>query len=486
MPAQGCALLVQFAMQERSMPDSTSRPEPPVSVSAIAATQPVPPHLRNLDWLNIAYLWFGAAIAITEIWAGGLSSLTALGLALGVAAILLGRVIGNGLMAAVGQIGAQTGLPGMVLSRAALGVKGSYALAVLNVLQLVGWTGWMLFVGFQYCDTLAGALHWPTSDHAPAMKYVWVLLLAVLCTLWAVGGEGFWKGVQTLSAVLLGLLTVGMTVLVLRSYDVGSLLHGVKTSGLAVLAGADVIIAMSVSWVPLVPDYSRYAKTLRAGSGGTFWGYFVGGVWMSATGLLVALAAQTDAPDVMVVKVMGQAGYAWALLAVGLVLFSTVTTTFLDIFSGVVSAQNIAPRLPLRLGSIVCGALGALCALALDVNAYQPFLLALGELFLPAFTVVAVDYFLLRRQRLSAEGGGAAEWMRRAVNWPGVLAWLLGLVVYDWAQGGLLLGTFGGLLVHGYQSPLAPWPCGSSLPCLAVSALAYLLLARPMPERRYL
>src|SRR5206468_3641354 len=148
-------------------------------------------------------------------------------------------------------------------------------------LQLVGWTGWMLFVGFQYCDTLAGAMHWPTSAEQPGMKYLWVGLLAVLCTLWAVGGEDFWKGVQTVSTVLLALLCVAMTVIILRTYDVASLFHGVKTTGLAVLAGADVIIAMGVSWVPLVPDYSRYAKTLKAGRGGTFWGYFVGGVWMS-------------------------------------------------------------------------------------------------------------------------------------------------------------------------------------------------------------
>jgi nucleobase:cation symporter-1, NCS1 family len=433
---------------------------------------------RNLTYIDLAFIWFGAAISITEIWAGGLPQLTGLGLALGVAAIIAGRVVGNGLMGLMAHLGGVTGLPSMVLARAAFGQRGSAIPAVFNVLQLIGWTGWMLFVGFTYLDTLAGMFGWPVAAEQPSMRIVWVLILGALCILWAAGGEKLWQRVQTVSAVLLFLLTVLMSWVVFTQYDVRGILLPQSCVGAdGFLRGMDLVIAMSVSWLPLVADYSRYAKH---GTGGraTFWGYFVGGTWMYATGLLVALAAQTDTPDLMVVQVMGSQGLGWAVIAVALVLLSTVTTTFLDIFSTVVSAQNLWPRLPRLWGNVIAGGLGILLALVLDVFAYAPFLEAIGLIFLPAFTIVLADYFLVRKRNLDVEALTAARgahWYRAGFNWRALTAWAAGIVVYDWAGGFHSLGYFAGLL--GHELTATSWPTGSSLPCIVVSALAYYALA---------
>jgi NCS1 family nucleobase:cation symporter-1 len=286
--------------------------------------------------------------------------------------------------------------------------------------------------------------------------------------------------------VLMAALCIAMTWLVWRNYGSAGVSIGGTGSPLGLLAGADLVIAMSVSWVPLVADYARYARSSRGAAIGTFWGYFVGGTWMYATGLLIALATKTDAPDQMVVQVMSEPGVGWAMLAAVLVLISTVTTTFLDIFSTAVSAQNFAPKLSLRVGITGCGVLGALCALSLNVHGYTPFLLAIGELFLPAFTVVMTDYFLVRRQQLSMAatdplGSTLAislypAWMVRAWNWPGIVAWIVGIAVFDWAGGGLALTTFGALF--GLSPNIKAWPTGASLPCIVVTAIAYILLAR--------
>ena len=362
--------------------------------------KPTQPKLRTLGTLDLMLIWFGAAIAITEIWAGGLPQLTGLGLMLGLVAIVVGRLIGNGLMGAMARIGADTGLPTMILTRPAFGLRGSYLPAAFNILQLIGWTGWMLFVGFLYMDILAGYVNLPVSADQPAMRYLWVILLGVLCTLWAWGGSRFWQVAQRTGAVLLLLLTVALTVIVLQQYDALSLWQAGTGSPLGILAGADLVIAMSVSWLPLVADYSRYARKPRSGSLGTFWGYFIGGTWMYAVGLLVALATATESPDQMVIQVMGQAGLGWAVAAVVLVLISTVTTTFLDIFSTVVSTQNLWAGFPEKVGNLIVGALGIVTALALDVFAYEPFLLAIGAIFLPAFTVVLTDFYLVADRRV--------------------------------------------------------------------------------------
>jgi len=439
--------------------------------------KPTTPKQRNLGTFDLMLIWFGAAIAITEIWAGGLPQLTSLGLMLGLVAIVIGRLIGNGLMAAMARIGAGTGLPTMVLTRPAFGLRGSYLPAAFNILQLIGWTGWMLFVGFLYMDILAGFLGLPTNEEQPAMRFVWVILLGALCALWAAGGQRFWKVAQRIGAVLLFLLTIALTVLVFQQYDVTAMWQPGQGSALGILGGADLVIAMSVSWLPLVADYSRYARKRRSGSLGTFWGYFIGGTWMYAVGLLVALATASESPDQMVIEVMGRQGIGWAVAAVVLVLVSTVTTTFLDIFSTVVSTQNLWPRFPEKTGNLIIGALGIGTALALNVFAYQPFLEAIGAIFLPAFTIVLADYYFvqartIRVAQIAVKGG--SYWYRAGFNWRALLAWLLGFLVYDWARGWTSIGFFSaqlGLPVSG-----TPLLVGASLPCLIVSGAVYLAL----------
>jgi len=443
----------------------------------VSDVKPTAPKQRTLGTLDLMLIWFGAATAITEIWAGGLPQLTGLGLALGLVAIVIGRLVGNGLMGAMARIGAGSGLPTMVLTRPAFGIRGSFLPALFNVLQLIGWTGWMLFVGFLYMDILAGYVNLPTAEQAPVMKWVWVILLGALCTLWALGGSRFWKVAQRTSAVLLFLLTIALTVIVLQQYDFTQLWQSGQGDVLGILSGADLVIAMSVSWLPLVADYSRYAKKQRSGALGTFWGYFIGGTWMYAVGLLVALATTTDSPDQMVIQVMGEQGLGWAVAAVVLVLISTVTTTFLDIFSTVVSVQNLWPRFPEKAGNIVIGALGIVTALFLDVFAYEPFLIAIGAIFLPAFTIVLADFYLVRRRQIYAseiDTHRGSYWYRGGFNWRALTAWLAGFLIFDWARGWSSIAYFADQA--GVTLNVTPWPTGSSLPCIVGTAVVYLLL----------
>jgi nucleobase:cation symporter-1, NCS1 family len=439
---------------------------------------PTKPGERTLTALDLALLWFGAAISIGEIWAGGLPALTVLGVGAGLAAIVLGRIVGNGLMAAMARIGADSGLPTMVLTRPAFGIRGSYIPAFFNVLQLVGWTGWMLFVGYLYLDTVASYLGLPGGGAFPAMRYIWIILLGVLCTWWAAGGHRFWKSIQLWSSIALFVLTLGMTAIVLTKYDISQFWSSTAGTPLGILAGADLVIAMSVSWLPLVADYSRFAVKGRAGAGGTFWGYFVGGVWMYAVGLLVATATGQDKPDLMVVNVMGGQGIAWAIAAIFLVLLSTVTTTFLDIYSSVISLQSLAPKLSVKQGNIAVGAIGTCVALMLDVFAYQPFLEAIGAIFLPAFTIVLADHYLLSRRKIYtaqlAQATGA-YWYNGGYNWRALLAWVAGFLVYDTARGFTSINFFAALVGHEYHARACP--CGASLPCIIATAMLYLLLA---------
>ena len=88
-------------------------------------------------------IWFGAAVSIAEILTG--TYLAPLGFQKGLAAILLGHIIGCILLFLAGVIGGQTRKSSMETVKMSFGQKGSLLFSVLNVMQLVGWTAIMIY-----------------------------------------------------------------------------------------------------------------------------------------------------------------------------------------------------------------------------------------------------------------------------------------------------------------------------------------------------
>lgn len=413
----------------------------------MSLTAPAEKTERNLSGMDFFLLWMGAAISLGEIWAGGL--LAPMGLAAGLLAILLGHVIGNTPMALGGVIGSRHGVPAMVSTRGALGLRGSYVPAVLNALQLVGWTAVMLWI----CGHAAAGLA-PGSRLGPRS---WIVISGVLTTAWAFSGRRFWKQLQRVAIVLLIVLSVVMSFVIFSRHGIASLLAVKPTGGMPFVQGLDIVIAMPISWLPLVSDYSRFAVNTRRSFWGTWWGYLLAGSWMYAVGLCAALASSTETPDTMVINLM--ASMSLALPALLIVLLSTITTTFLDIYSNAISIQSILPKLNERAAVVACGALGTLLAAFFPADQYQDFLLFIGAMFCPLFGIVLADYFVLRKmQYVAAElFGGTLYRYARGFNIAALAAWGFGIGVYRFA-------------VH------AGWACGASVPSMVGAGLLYLLL----------
>src|ERR671925_1915928 len=102
--------------------------------------RPVPLEHRRLSGLDFGVLWGDLSIGLLVLVTGALL-VPALGLPQALLAVVLGSVIGCVPLALVGLAGAREGVPGMVLFRPVLGLRGSYVPSVLNIAQLVGWTG---------------------------------------------------------------------------------------------------------------------------------------------------------------------------------------------------------------------------------------------------------------------------------------------------------------------------------------------------------
>ena len=430
----------------------------------MAGIEPTAVEERNLTGIDFFLLWAGAAVSLAEIWAGSL--IVPLGLGLGLWSILVGHLIGNTPLALGGLMGSRWGIPTMVSVRPSFGIRGSYWAAFLNILQLIGWTAVMLIVCGQAADAIS-------RFYGFSNPTLWILLSGGITTLWALMGHRIWKWLQRISVIALLVLCVAMTYLVFDQYGWRMLSQVPRKSDLPFMVGMDLVIAMPISWLPLVSDYSRFATSSKSSFWGTWIGYFVVSSWMYLLGLAASLATQSADPSGVVMTLMVK--YGWAIPALIIVLFSTFTTTFLDIYSAAISGLNIFPRLGEKTGVLIGGILGTATALVFpSILDYEHFLLFIGAMFCPLFGLVLADYFLLRRRILIVEDlykEGGQYWFYRGVNLKAILSWTIGFIIY--------LGFSPMLMekVLGIRAAF-PWPLGSSLPSMVIAGLLYGLVKR--------
>jgi putative hydroxymethylpyrimidine transporter CytX len=235
-----------------------------------------------------------------------------------------------------------------------------------------------------------------------------VIVVGALVAVWALNVS---KGISLMNnaaVILLAILSVVMMALVIKG-------GGAKpvTGSMSFGAAFELSIIMPLSWLPLISDYTMKGKSVKGSFGGSFLGYFIGSSVMYAIGLVAAVYTGNSDP----VGVMTGLGMGYSALLI--VILATVTTTFLDVYSSVMSTLNLAPRLSKNTLIVFFTALGTLLALFFPMEEYQNFLYMIGSLFAPAFAVILIDYFFYKKDR-----------SKDFVNLSGVIASALGTLSY--------------------------------------------------------
>src|SRR5437867_1078386 len=144
---------------------------------------------------------------------------------------------------------------------------------------------------------------------------------------WVVAGVGAW-----------------ITFQVLQKADLGHVWNAPGTGGFPghFWLAVDLVIAMPVSWLPLVADYNRFAKSRRASVAGTYIGYSIGNIWFYALGALLVLGAglpQFASPAQLATAIAALAGGGIVLLTL---LVGETDEAFADVYSAAVSSQNLS------------------------------------------------------------------------------------------------------------------------------------------------
>jgi putative hydroxymethylpyrimidine transporter CytX len=381
---------------------------------------PVPDRLRALSTLDQTMLWANLGVSLLVLVLAA-ALVPAMSLPKALLAILVGSLLGNLMLGMAGLIGADARVPAMVLLRAPLGRGGSYVSSGLNIMQCLGWATFEIIIIAAAASALSDELF------GFGGKTLWTLVTgAVALTLALMGPVGVVRRIIRKFAVWIVLASlVYLTWWALGHADLGALWDAPGEGGTSFFLGVDFVIAITVSWIPLAADYTRFSQSRRAAFVGSGVGYFIGGFWMLALGAVIVLDRGLSEPTEIPAAVAA-AGVASALALLA-VTIDEADEAFANVYSTAVSLQNLVPRAPQRLLVTGVAVLATVGALTIDLANYQSFLLLLGSFFVPLFGVLLADW-LLSGMRYEGRDFFAAPRLRVGP----FVAWLAGFALYQW------------------------------------------------------
>ena len=341
-------------------------------------------------------IWFGAAVSIAEILTG--TYFAPLGFQKGLAAVIIGHVIGCCMMFFAGLIGAKTGKSAMETVKMSFGEKGGILFALLNVLQLLGWTAIMIYDGSLAANEIFRIGPW-----------VWCLVIGRLIILWIAIGVTNLGRINTVAMAALFILTIILSRLIFSSGGAGGTVSDAMSFGAAV----ELSVAMPLSWLPVISDYTREAEKPVKATAVSVIVYGLVSCWMYVIGMGAAI--YTGGSDIAVI--MARAGLGVAALLI--VIFSTVTTTFLDAYSVGISSESVYSKLKGNYVGIGAAVIGTLGAILFPMDDITDFLYLIGSVFAPMIAVQIADVFLLKKVKEGID-----------FQWNKLIIWLIGFVVY--------------------------------------------------------
>ena len=343
-------------------------------------------------------IWFGAGVSLAEILTG--TYFAPLGFGKAMAAILLGHLIGGLMMFAAGMIGARERRSAMETVKMSFGEKGSLLFAALNVLQLVGWTAIMIYDG-----ALAA------NGVIPVANWFWAAIIGVLIILWILIGLTNLGKLNTIAMTALFILSLVLFKVIFIGN--GAIPAIVDDGSLTFGAAVELAVAMPLSWLPLISDYTREAKEPVKATAISAVVYGIVSCWMYVIGMGAAIiTGEYDIAQIMLKAGLGIAGLL-------IIVFSTVTTTFLDAYSAGISSETVVSKWNGKHVAIVVTVIGTIAAIVYPMDNITDFLYLIGSVFAPMIAIQIADFFLLKRDKSSL-----------AVHIPNLIIWVIGFVVY--------------------------------------------------------
>ena len=352
---------------------------------------------RRTSLVENGLIWFGAGVSIAEILTG--TYFSSLGFGKGLAAILIGHVSGCLMLFLAGVIGGKSRLSAMETVKSSFGNLGGLVFAFLNVLQLVGWTAIMIYDGALAADGIFSAGRW-----------IWCLVIGALIILWIVIGITNLGKINTIAMGLLFLLTLVLCKVIF--FD-GNVMTTAADDSMSFGAAVELAVAMPLSWLPLISDYTREAKEPVKATAVSAIVYGLVSCWMYVIGMGAAIfTGESD-----IAQILLKAGLS--IVGLLIIVFSTVTTTFLDAYSAGISSESIVSTIKGKYAAIAVTVIGTLGAILFPMDDITDFLYLIGSVFAPMIAIQIADFFILHRDK-----------REDSFDWRNLIIWAAGFILY--------------------------------------------------------
>lgn len=378
-------------------------------------------------------IWFGAAVSIAEILTG--TYFASLGFLKGLVAIVLGHIVGCVLLFLAGLIGAKTQKSSMDTVKMSFGDKGSIFFAVLNVMQLFGWTGIMIYDGALATEGILAVGH-----------MIWCLIIGGLILIWILIGIKNLGKINIVAMSALFIMTIVLSFIIFK----GGAVFDTGNEGMSFGAALELSVAMPLSWLPLMSDYTKEAEKPVKATAASSIVYGLVSVWMYVIGMSAALF--TKESDIA--QILLKAGFG--IMGLLIVVLSTVTTTFLDVYSAGVSTESIFSKVEAKWVAMVVTIIGTLGAVILPMDDITGFLYLIGSVFAPMIAIQIVDFFVLK---ISHD--------EKKFSVQNIIIWVIGFIIYR-------------ILIK------VDTPIGSTIPSMLITIFISVIINKVFIKRKFI
>ena len=241
-------------------------------------------------------------------------------------------------------------------------------------------------------------------------NWVWCIVIGVLIIVWIIIGISNVEKINVVAMTALFILTIILCKVVFFDNHTITKIAG---DGLTFGAAVELAVAMPLSWLPLISDYTREAEKPVKATAASAIVYGLVSCWMYVIGMGAAIFAQNAGID----QIMLKAGLGIAGLLI--IVFSTVTTTYLDAYSAGISSETISHKINGKYMAIVVTVIGTIAAIVYPMDDITDFLYLIGSVFAPMIAIQIADFFILKKS--------SEEKKVEVVN---VVIWIVGFILY--------------------------------------------------------
>lgn len=351
--------------------------------------RPVPPE-KCFGWYQQGAVWLGCGFCLAAFSLGGQLA-EGLGFGKACIALLLGCVILTIMSAAIGAIGATTHLSSSVTSRFTFGIGGAKIFGLICAVSLFGWFGYQC----SFFGQSAVAVVKMAAGVSPNESVLTVIGgLAMMITA-IIGYRGI-KMLSNFGVPMLFLLVIAAVIKTLTQISFGDIVSsGPVGTSITLGSGIVLVVGSFAVGASMIPDFSRYSKTVKDSNIGCFLGYGIGYFLIVFMGMIFTYAfSENNFTNILINKL----GFGY--IAAFVLIVATWTTNDNNLYQSVLGISNAidgvvkVPRVALTVVvGIISTAFGALGV----VNIFVPFLCFLGVVIPPLAAVIIADYYFFNK-----------------------------------------------------------------------------------------